>query len=119
MRPRCHDRPAEGRVRSSQALRARALAFPKIARSPRYVLLDEPFSGIDPISIANLQAEIRSLKERGIGIIITDHNVRDTLTITDFAYLIDQGRQVTAGTPPQVIADPAARRVYLGEAFQP
>jgi len=90
-----------------------------LSKSPRYVLLDEPFSGIDPISIANLQAEIRSLKERGIGIIITDHNVRDTLTITDFAYLIDQGRQVTAGTPPQVIADPAARRVYLGEAFQP
>ncbi|MCX6098813.1 MAG: LPS export ABC transporter ATP-binding protein [Candidatus Bipolaricaulota bacterium] len=90
-----------------------------LSKSPRYVLLDEPFSGIDPISIANLQAEIRSLKERGIGIIITDHNVRDTLTITDFAYLIDQGRQVTAGTPPQVVADPAARRVYLGEAFQP
>jgi lipopolysaccharide export system ATP-binding protein len=95
----------------------------EIARSlsklPRYVLLDEPFSGIDPISIANLQAEIRSLKERGIGVIITDHNVRDTLTITDFAYLIDRGKQVTAGTPPQVVADPAARRVYLGEAFQP
>ena len=90
-----------------------------LSKSPRYVLLDEPFSGIDPISIANLQAEIRSLKERGIGIIITDHNVRDTLTITDFAYLIDRGRQVTAGTPPQVVADPAARRVYLGEAFQP
>lgn len=90
-----------------------------LSKSPRYVLLDEPFSGIDPISIANLQAEIRSLKERGIGIIITDHNVRDTLTITDFAYLIDQGKQVTAGTPPQVVADPAARRVYLGEAFQP
>jgi lipopolysaccharide export system ATP-binding protein len=90
-----------------------------LSKSPRYVLLDEPFSGIDPISIANLQVEIRSLKERGIGIIITDHNVRDTLTITDFAYLIDRGRQVTAGTPPQVVADPAARRVYLGEAFQP
>jgi lipopolysaccharide export system ATP-binding protein len=90
-----------------------------LSKSPRYVLLDEPFSGIDPISIANLQAEIRSLKERGIGVIITDHNVRDTLTITDFAYLIDRGKQVTAGTPPQVVADPAARRVYLGEAFQP
>jgi lipopolysaccharide export system ATP-binding protein len=90
-----------------------------LSKSPRYVLLDEPFSGIDPISIANLQAEIRSLKERGIGIIITDHNVRDTLTITDFAYLIDRGKLVTAGTPPQVVADPAARRVYLGETFQP
>jgi lipopolysaccharide export system ATP-binding protein len=90
-----------------------------LSKSPRYVLLDEPFSGIDPISIADLQVEIRSLKERGIGVIITDHNVRDTLSITDFAYLIDRGKQVTAGTPPQVVADPAARRVYLGEAFQP
>jgi len=90
-----------------------------LSKSPRYVLLDEPFSGIDPISIANLQAEIRSLKERGIGIIITDHNVRDTLSITDFAYLIDRGRLVTSGTPAEIVADPAARRVYLGEAFQP
>ena len=90
-----------------------------LSKSPRYVLLDEPFSGIDPISIADLQGEIRSLRDKGIGVIITDHNVRDTLTITDFAYLIDRGRQVTAGTPPQVVADPAARRVYLGEAFQP
>ena len=89
------------------------------ARSPRYVLLDEPFSGIDPISIANLQAEVRSLKERGIGIIITDHNVRDTLTITDFACLIDRGRLVTSGTPAEIVADPAARKVYLGETFQP
>ncbi len=90
-----------------------------LSKSPRYVLLDEPFSGIDPISIADLQSQIRLLKERGIGVVITDHNVRDTLSITDFAYLIDQGKLVTAGTPPQVVADPAARRVYLGESFQP
>ncbi len=72
-----------------------------LSKSPRYVLLDEPFSGIDPISIADLQAEIRSLKERGIGVIITDHNVRDTLSITDFAYLIDRGKLVISGTPAQ------------------
>jgi len=89
-----------------------------LATSPRYILLDEPFSGIDPISIADLQSEIRSLKERGIGVIVTDHNVRDTLSITDFAYLIDQGRLVTAGTPAEIVADPAARRVYLGEGFR-
>ena len=88
-----------------------------LSKSPRYVLLDEPFSGIDPISIADLQAEIRSLKERGIGVIITDHNVRDTLSITDFAYLIDRGKLVISGTPAQIISDPAARRVYLGETF--
>jgi lipopolysaccharide export system ATP-binding protein len=117
VRPRCHDRPAEGCVRSSQALRARALAFPKIARSPRYVLLDEPFSGIDPI--ADLQGEIRSLRDKGVGVIITDHNVRDTLSITDFAHLIDRGRLVTSGTPAEIVADPTVRRVYLGETFQP
>jgi lipopolysaccharide export system ATP-binding protein len=90
-----------------------------LSKAPRYVLLDEPFSGIDPISIADLQAEIRSLRARGIGVIITDHNVRDTLSITDFAYLIDQGKLVTAGTPAEIVANPAARRVYLGESFQP
>ncbi len=89
-----------------------------LAKAPRYVLLDEPFSGIDPISIAELQAEIRALRDRGIGVVITDHNVRDTLSITDFAYLIDQGRLVTSGTPAEIVADPAARRVYLGEGFQ-
>ncbi len=89
-----------------------------LSKSPRYVLLDEPFSGIDPISIADLQREIRSLRDRGIGVIITDHNVRDTLSITDFAYLIDRGRLVTSGTPAEIVADPAARRVYLGETFQ-
>jgi lipopolysaccharide export system ATP-binding protein len=93
---------------------ARALAV-----SPRYILLDEPFSGIDPISIADLQAEIRSLKERGIGVVITDHNVRDTLSITDYAYLIDQGKTITSGTPEEVLTDPQARRVYLGEGFRP
>jgi lipopolysaccharide export system ATP-binding protein len=90
-----------------------------LATSPHYVLLDEPFSGIDPISIADLQREIVSLKERGIGVIVTDHNVRDTLSITDSAYLIDKGRQIVAGTPAEILADPVARRVYLGEGFSP
>jgi lipopolysaccharide export system ATP-binding protein len=90
-----------------------------LSKSPRYALLDEPFSGIDPISIADLQGEIRSLRDKGIGVIITDHNVRDTLSITDFAYPIDRGRLVTSGTPAEIVADPAARRVYLGETFHP
>jgi len=90
-----------------------------LATSPRYVLLDEPFSGIDPISITDLQREIVSLRERGIGVVVTDHNVRDTLTITDHAYLIDKGRQIAAGTPEEILADPVARRVYLGEGFSP
>ena len=90
-----------------------------LATNPSHVLLDEPFSGIDPISIADLQSEIISLKERNIGVVITDHNVRDTLTITDSAILISQGRLIVAGTPDEIIAHPEARRAYLGESFRP
>jgi len=90
-----------------------------LAASPSYVLLDEPFSGIDPISIADLQDEIESLKERGIGVIVTDHNVRDTLSITDSAYLIDRGQLIASGTPEEILESPLARRVYLGEGFRP
>jgi energy-coupling factor transporter ATP-binding protein EcfA2 len=76
--------------------------------SPRYILLDEPFSGIDPISIADVQKEIHALREDRIGVIVTDHGVRKTLSITDFAYLIDCGQLVTSGRPAEVVADPAA-----------
>jgi lipopolysaccharide export system ATP-binding protein len=89
-----------------------------LATSPSYILLDEPFSGIDPISVAELQEEVIALKERGIGLVITDHNVRDTLSITDYAYLINEGRVITTGTPEEILADPLARRFYLGERFQ-
>jgi len=89
-----------------------------LAASPRYVLLDEPFSGIDPISIADLQTEITSLRDRGIGVIVTDHNVRDTLSITDGAYLIDSGELIASGTPAEILESPLARRVYLGEGFR-
>jgi lipopolysaccharide export system ATP-binding protein len=90
-----------------------------LATNPSHVLLDEPFSGIDPISIADLQDEIIALKERNIGVIITDHNVRDTLSITDSAILIDQGQLIAEGTPDEIVASPEARRVYLGESFRP
>lgn len=90
-----------------------------LATTPSHVLLDEPFSGIDPIAIADLQSEIIALKERNIGVIITDHNVRDTLSITDFAILIDRGQLVATGTPEEIVANPEARRVYLGEGFRP
>lgn len=90
-----------------------------LATTPSHVLLDEPFSGIDPISIADLQCEIISLKERNIGVVITDHNVRDTLSITDSAILIDRGKLIASGTPDEIIASPEARRVYLGEGFKP
>ncbi|HDS29182.1 MAG TPA: LPS export ABC transporter ATP-binding protein [Candidatus Acetothermia bacterium] len=90
-----------------------------LATRPHHVLLDEPFSGIDPISIADLQQQILSLRARSIGVVITDHNVRDTLSITDSAILIDRGRPVAQGSPQEILSDPEARRVYLGEGFRP
>ncbi len=89
-----------------------------LATSPSYILLDEPFSGIDPLSVADLKAQIRRLRDKGIGLVITDHNVRDTLSITDYAYLIYEGKVITAGTPAEIVIDPLARRFYLGEEFQ-
>ena len=89
-----------------------------LATDPSFILLDEPFSGIDPISIADLQEHVTALRERNIGLVITDHNVRDTLSITDYAYLMNEGRVITAGTPDEIISDPLARRFYLGEGFR-
>lgn len=89
-----------------------------MATRPRFLLMDEPFSGVDPISVAEVQSIIRKLKERGIGILITDHNVRETLSIVDRAYLIHQGRVLVSGTPAEIVDNPESRRHYLGEAFK-
>jgi lipopolysaccharide export system ATP-binding protein len=89
-----------------------------LATEPAFILLDEPFSGIDPISIADLQEQVVSLRERNIGLVITDHNVRDTLSITDYAYLMNEGRIITQGSTDEIIDDPLARRFYLGERFR-
>ena len=89
-----------------------------LATSPRILLMDEPFSGVDPISVAEVQAIIRKLKDRGIGILITDHNVRETLSIVDRAYLIHQGRVLVSGTPSEIVNNPESRRHYLGESFK-
>lgn len=85
--------------------------------SPAFILLDEPFSGIDPIAVLDLQKIIFSLKSSGIGVLITDHNVRETLSVTDRAYIINEGRIFRTGTPEQLGNDPEVRRVYLGESF--
>ncbi len=85
--------------------------------SPTFILLDEPFSGIDPIAVLDLQKIIFDLKASGIGVLITDHNVRETLSVTDRAYIINEGRIFRAGTPEQLGADPEVKRVYLGESF--
>lgn len=84
---------------------------------PTFILLDEPFSGIDPIAVLDLQKIISSLKQGGIGILITDHNVRETLSVTDRAYIINEGRIFRTGTPEQLGSDPEVKRVYLGESF--
>ena len=84
---------------------------------PTFILLDEPFSGIDPIAVLDLQKIIFDLKASGIGVLITDHNVRETLSVTDRAYIINQGKIFRTGTPEQLGNDPEVKRVYLGESF--
>jgi lipopolysaccharide export system ATP-binding protein len=85
--------------------------------APTFILLDEPFSGIDPIAVLDLQKIIFDLKSSGIGILVTDHNVRETLSVTDRAYIINEGRIFRTGTPEQLGSDPEVRRIYLGESF--
>ncbi|MFT3778487.1 MAG: LPS export ABC transporter ATP-binding protein [Ottowia sp.] len=89
-----------------------------LATQPRFILLDEPFAGIDPIAVIEIQRIIAFLKARGIGVLITDHNVRETLGICDHAVIINEGRVLAAGTPAQIVDNPDVRRVYLGEHFR-
>jgi lipopolysaccharide export system ATP-binding protein len=85
---------------------------------PRFILLDEPFAGIDPIAVIDIQQIVQQLSQRGIGVLITDHNVRETLAITDRAYIINEGRIFRAGTPAELTGDNEVRRIYLGENFR-
>jgi lipopolysaccharide export system ATP-binding protein len=85
---------------------------------PRFMLLDEPFSGIDPIAVIDIQKIISQLRERGIGIVITDHNVRETLNICDRAYIIKDGRIIREGSPAEITEDPTVREIYLGQNFR-
>ena len=88
-----------------------------LAIQPAFILLDEPFSGIDPIAVLELQEIIIALKHNGMGVLITDHNVRETLSVTDRAYIINEGRIFRAGTPGELGRDPEVKRIYLGEKF--
>jgi len=92
---------------------ARALVI-----SPSFILLDEPFSGIDPVTVLDIQKIVRDLQRRGIGVLVTDHNVRETLRVTDRAYIIHNGRIFRSGTPEALASDPEVRRIYLGDNFQ-
>jgi lipopolysaccharide export system ATP-binding protein len=89
-----------------------------LATRPRFILLDEPFAGIDPIAVLDIQKIIGFLKERGIGVVITDHNVRETLGICDRAYILSEGRVLASGTPDEIVYNESVRKVYLGEHFR-
>ncbi|MGB8147706.1 MAG: LPS export ABC transporter ATP-binding protein [Azonexus sp.] len=89
-----------------------------LATNPRFILLDEPFAGVDPIAVLEIQKIIRFLKERGIGVLITDHNVRETLGICDHAYIISAGHVLAAGSSAEIVANESVRKVYLGEHFK-
>jgi lipopolysaccharide export system ATP-binding protein len=113
-----------GHLRNSPAIslsggeRRRVEIARALATSPRFILLDEPFAGVDPIAVLDIQQIIRFLKERGIGVLITDHNVRETLGICDHAYIINQGSVLAFGKPQEIIYNEAVRKVYLGENFR-
>jgi lipopolysaccharide export system ATP-binding protein len=112
-----------GRLRKSPSIalsggeRRRCEIARALASNPSYVLLDEPFAGIDPIVIGDIRQLVTHLTDRGIGVLITDHNVRETLDLIDRAYIIYDGRVLTEGTPAEVVANEDVRRVYLGDMF--
>ncbi len=112
-----HIRKSKGRELSGGERRrveiARALAL-----SPKFVLLDEPFAGVDPLAVADIQGIIRHLKDRGIGVLITDHQVRETLGIVDRAYIMNRGELLVSGTPDEIVNNETARKFYLGEEFK-
>lgn len=126
-RERCEARIEEfglGKVRGSHAEnlsggeRRRLEIARSLALEPSIVLLDEPFSGIDPIAVEDIQGLLRDLRRRGIGLVITDHNVRETLSITDRAYIIHGGRIARQGVPGELVNDPFVRKIYLGSRFE-
>ncbi|MBS0364486.1 MAG: LPS export ABC transporter ATP-binding protein [Proteobacteria bacterium] len=113
-----------GHVRTSMGLslsggeRRRVEIARALAAEPRFILLDEPFAGVDPLSVLDIQRIIRELAGRGIGVLITDHNVRETLGVCNRAYIVNQGTVIAAGSGEDILANPTVREVYLGESFR-
>ncbi|MBY0518080.1 MAG: LPS export ABC transporter ATP-binding protein [Bacteriovoracaceae bacterium] len=112
-----HIRQSKGRELSGGERRRVEIAR-SLALSPKFVLLDEPFAGVDPLAVADIQGIIRQLKERGIGVLITDHQVRETLGIVDRAYIMNRGELLVSGTPEEIVKNETARKFYLGEEFK-
>lgn len=98
--------------------RRRAEIARALAANPKFMLLDEPFAGVDPISVGDIMDIVKTLKQRGIGVLITDHNVRETLAICERAYIVSEGSVIAEGLPEEILADETVRRVYLGEDFK-
>lgn len=97
--------------------RRRAEIARALAADPKFMLLDEPFAGVDPISVGDIKDIITNLKDRGIGVLITDHNVRETLAICEHAYIVSEGAVIAEGTPEEILANETVRKVYLGDDF--
>lgn len=97
--------------------RRRAEIARALAADPKFMLLDEPFAGVDPISVGDIKDIIQTLKERGIGVLITDHNVRETLAICEKAYIVSEGSVIAEGTPQEILDNEQVRKVYLGDDF--
>jgi len=112
-----HIRKSKGRELSGGERRRVEIAR-TLALSPYFVLLDEPFAGVDPIAVSDIQTIVRQLKEKNIGVLITDHNVRETLGIVDRAYIMNEGKLLVSGAPELILNDEGARKVYLGEEFK-
>ncbi len=112
-----HIREAEGQALSGGERRRVEIAR-ALAANPRFVLLDEPFAGVDPIAIGDIQSIVHHLKARGIGVLITDHNVRETLSLCERAYILAEGAVIAAGAPEELLQNETVRRVYLGESFK-
>src|SRR5438093_8060391 len=108
---------AEGLIKSFGG-RRRVEITRALVISPSFMLLDEPFAGIDPIAVVDIQNIVTQLKERGIGVLITDHNVRETLGICDRAYILNEGTVLEEGVPARIAESPRAREIYLGEKFR-
>ena len=112
-----HIRKSKG-IQLSGGERRRTEIARALAADPKFLLLDEPFAGVDPIAVQDIQSIVSKLKDKNIGILITDHNVHETLNITDRAYLLFEGSVLKSGTPEELANDPVARKLYLGDDFE-